>query len=51
MLLQIAAAEGLRYAVQQRALQDGDAADCLLPLAISNVKAKDKTEEVCAKCL
>jgi hypothetical protein len=43
---QIAAAEGLRLAVQQRALAAADAADCLLPLAVSNARAKDKSADV-----
>jgi len=33
-------------AVQQRVLPAADAAECLLPLAISSIKAKDKPEEV-----
>lgn len=43
---QVAAAEGLRAAVQQHSLPAADAAACLLPLAIGNVKLKDKSDEV-----
>lgn len=46
VLLQVSAAEGLRAAVQQHLLPDADAVACLLPLTLSCVKAKDKTEEV-----
>jgi hypothetical protein len=34
--------------VQQHALPAADAAACLLPLAVSNVKLKDKSDEVSA---
>lgn len=43
---QVLVAEGLRSVVQQHALSAADAADCLLPLALSNIKQKDKAEEV-----
>jgi hypothetical protein len=44
--MQISAAEGLRTAVQQHALPAADAAGCLLPLAITNIRLKDNSEEV-----
>lgn len=44
--MQVSAAEGLRTAVQQHALPAADAAACLLPLAITNVRLKDNSEEV-----
>jgi hypothetical protein len=46
LCMQVSAAEGLRTAVQQHALPAADAAACLLPLAITNVRLKDKLEEV-----
>jgi hypothetical protein len=44
--LQLATADALSAAVQQRALPAADVADCLLPLALANTRCKDKTEEV-----